>query len=249
MNCPECHELLLRHLDGETVPDRAALDCHLAECADCREQHLVAQRLAGGLRLFARPVPPPDLARRITARVLADHRARLRWRRRVWTAAAVAACLAVMTFAGYQAQRLGLFQPGGKDPERIGKKDDGAPGRKDGPRKGNFMTEEHPAPPPLDQTLGEASSLALALTRRTADETMAQAREWWPLAKPLPDPLSSLKSSPPLAPVLKAPAQSLREAGQNVSAGLEPVTTSARRAINLFLHEMPPLDSGRQEGS
>ncbi len=247
MNCPECHELLLRHLDGDAPPDRATLDGHLAECAECREQHLAAQRLAGALRHFARPVPPPDLARRITARVLADHRDRLRWRRRVWTAAAVAACLAVMTFAGYQAQRLGLLQSREKDRGPIASKDTGVRDPEDN-RKANHPTER-PAPPPLDQTLGEAGSLALALTRRTADETMAQARQWLPRTRPLPVPLSSLNSSPSLAPVLKAPAQSLREAGHNVSAGLEPVAASARRAFHLFLQEMPALDSGRQTGS
>ncbi len=40
---------------------------------------------------------------------------------------------------------------------------------------------------------------------------------------------------------------SLREAGQNVSSGLEPVANSARRAVNLFLRELPPVEPGKKQ--
>src|SRR5262249_5006309 len=151
MNCPECHDFLQRRLDGDVAADHAALDHHLAECADCREQHQAAQRLAGGLRLLLPPAPPADLARRITLRVLADRADRLRWRRRVIAAAALAACVALMTFAGYQAQRLGLFQgPDSKDQQA--KRDGKSTRDKKGVKK-EFPAPDHEGSPSLDQTL------------------------------------------------------------------------------------------------
>jgi hypothetical protein len=36
--------------------------------------------------------------------------------------------------------------------------------------------------------------------------------------------------------------RSLVEAGQGVSAGLEPVANSARRAVQIFLREIPSVD-------
>jgi hypothetical protein len=160
----------------------------------------------------------------------------------------MAACLALMTFAGYQAQRLGWFQAADKDPGPVAKKDAPARDKKPGP-KNDSIHPEQPAPPSLSQTFGEAGTLAFALTRRTAVETMSKARQWLPPAKPLPVPLSGLKPGETLAPVLGAPAKSLRQAGHNVSAGLQPVATSARRAIHLFMHDMPALDSGKKSGS
>jgi hypothetical protein len=247
MNCPECHDFLQRRLDGQTPAEQAALDHHLAQCANCREQHLVAQRLASGLRLLVPPAPPSYLARRIAMHVLADRADRLRWRRRAFAAAAVAACLALMTFAGYQAQRFGLFGPAVKDNEQV-KKDNRHQDDTGSPRK-ESLGPDREAPPSLDQTLGEAGSLALALTRRTAGETMSQARQWLPRAKPLSVPLPTLKGSPSLAPVLGEPAQSLRQASHNVSAGLQPVAASARRAIDLLLHEIPALNPEQRSGS
>jgi anti-sigma factor RsiW len=49
--------------------------------------------------------------------------------------------------------------------------------------------------------------------------------------------------------VLEPPTQSLLAAGKTVSTGLEPVTTSARRAVDLFIREIEPLDQNRKGGS
>jgi hypothetical protein len=38
---------------------------------------------------------------------------------------------------------------------------------------------------------------------------------------------------------LEAAAPSLRETGRGMTAGLEPVARSARRAVNLFLRDLP----------
>jgi hypothetical protein len=40
----------------------------------------------------------------------------------------------------------------------------------------------------------------------------------------------------------------LREAGQNMTAGFGPVATSARRAVDLFLRDMPPVSGQERKG-
>jgi hypothetical protein len=77
---------------------------------------------------------------------------------------------------------------------------------------------------------------------RTADETLGEGRLLLPADVP----------SPPLANAVAfqktwdTPVRTFREAGQGVSTGLEPIATSARRAVNLFLKEIP--DEGRDQG-
>jgi hypothetical protein len=235
MSCPECHDLLQQRLDGEAPADRAALDRHLAECPACREDHAAAQRLVEGMRLLARPTPSPGLASRVVARVLADQRAALRYRRRLWTAAAVAAGLVLAALFSYQGYRAGLF--GTEAPAPVAK--DQGPAR-DGPP---LVDNKHQPGPEPSSTLGEvlddARTFALDLTRRTADETVGQALHWLPPANPFAVPVPSLKGGKTLAPVLDPLAESLRQAGRTVTAGLKPVTTSAPRALDLLLQQMP----------
>jgi hypothetical protein len=177
--------------------------------------------------------------------VLAEQRTRRLWRRRIITAAAVAAGLLLMTFVGHQ--RLGWF--GSTKSDSLANREKPADHNPKAPPAKQPLSPEGPASPLLDQTLAEAGSTALALTRRTAGLTMAQARQFLPSANSLPVPLSGLPEGRSLAPVLGSPAQSLRQAGHNMSDGLQPVTTSARRALNLFFREMPALNSEQQSGS
>lgn len=237
MNCPESHELLLRWLDGHAMGAGIALDQHLAQCSDCRQLHAAANYLTDGLRRLPSPTPPAGLAPRIIARVLADQRARGVWRRRAVTLAAAAALL--LAVLGSYVAGLGPFRPvpGNLRADRTVHR----PVAKDSRAK--------TASPRLEQTLEEAGSLALALTRKTAGETVAQARRWLPPANPLPVSLPGLEDTKGFAPVLDPPAQTLREAGKNFSAGLMPVTSSARRAVNLFLHEVSPMGMGPPSGS
>jgi hypothetical protein len=244
MNCPECQDLLQRRLDGDLPPARTALDGHLAECAECRARHIAAQRLADGLRLLPRPVPPAGLAQRIVSRALEQRRTDRAWRRRTWTAAAVAAGLLLLVLAGYQLNRSGVFDdPGGRgSASREGAtprakktaraRHDHAPGGKGGPF--------------LNETIQEAGTAALALTRRTAGETVAQARRLLPGSTLT---LPPLKPETPLTPALDPSAESLRQAGQGMTAGLRPVAASARRAFGLFLREIAPMNPEPQSGS
>lgn len=235
MNCLACQELLHHYLDREPVLDRAALDQHLAGCADCRSWHGAAQRLEKGL---ARRVPAPapvDLTGRIVARVLADQRARLRLRRRVSLlvagAAAVAASLLVLAALGYFRRPADGGLTPSPDPEIVENK----------PPK----VEEPPAAPSLQDSVAEASEAVASLTRRAADEAVGPTRLLWPVvsaAPPLDDPA---QLPPPFDPT----ARSLREAGQGITTGLEPVASSARRAFGLFLREIPAADPGDKSGS
>jgi hypothetical protein len=213
VSCRAYHDLLQRVLDGDPVADRATLERHLGECPACRELHAAADRLQRGLRLLTPPRPPAALAARLSAAVLADRRARRRtWLRRyVGLALAAAACL----LAAFLTKPFWLGGPN-RDPER------------------------HPAPPemarnnPPERTptlrasMEEAGTAVASLTARTA------AKTWGPTRKLL-TALPEVRVAPPFDPS----AVSMREATLSVREGLEPVTNSARRAVDLLLRELP----------
>jgi hypothetical protein len=85
--------------------------------------------------------------------------------------------------------------------------------------------------PSLQQRVEEAGEAMVHLTRRTADETMGQSRLL------LPDLKQSFAASG--QPTTSSEAQPLRDVQQGVSSGLEPVASSARRAVALFFREPP----------
>lgn len=222
MNCLDAQHWLQERLDGRPF-DRAALDAHLDHCADCAAQHAAAGRLLDGLRLLVAPQPPAGLRDQVVARVLADQRARRR-RVRLLTALAVAASLLVAGLAGYSW----LLPPG---PPVVP------------PEPMPLVKTPDPAAPSLRDSMAEAGSAVVNLTRRKADETVSQTRLLWPSVTP-----PALDDPHVLGEPLDPPARSLREAGQNVSAGLEPVTSSARRALDLFLREIPPMGTEDKPG-
>jgi hypothetical protein len=47
---------------------------------------------------------------------------------------------------------------------------------------------------------------------------------------------------------MQTPMRSLRDAGQGVSSGLEPVADSARRAFDMVLREIPTVAPGGKSG-
>ncbi|HZT83613.1 MAG TPA: zf-HC2 domain-containing protein [Gemmataceae bacterium] len=229
LTCADCQRLLHERLDGAT-PDRAALEGHLAECPQCAPWHAAAGLLEQGLRLATPPAPPPALADRLVAAVLADRRRRAR-RRRFVAAAALAAGLLLAALA------LRLWpRPAGEpvDPPDVA---DVRPVRPAADAGGSPDPVGPPAPS-LRDSVAEAGDAVASLTRKTADETMGPTALLRPMA-----PWPPLDDEDPLTPALEPPARSLREAGQGVSSGLEPVAASARRAIGLFLSEIPPMGS------
>lgn len=101
------------------------------------------------------------------------------------------------------------------------------------------------APPEsLRDSVGAAGSAVVSLTRRTADETVGQGKLLLPVVVTRPN-----LGDGPVPATVEPPMRSLRAAGQGVSEGLEPVTSSARRALDLFLSEMPPVESEAKQGS
>jgi hypothetical protein len=220
MSCADGEHGLQERLDG-AGGDRPDLEPHLATCPTCRERHAAARRLEEGLRLLAPPAPPAGLTGRIASRVLADRRARLRRRRLLLPGAAAAAAAAVL-LVYFLASRE---HP--SPPEPV------AP----------MVVEYHPESPPsasLRDSVVEASSAVVDLTRRTADETVGESRLLVPV----------VVTRPPDAGGGPMPAvQPLREAGQGVSTGLDPVTDSARRALDLFLQDIPPMGLDTKQGS
>jgi predicted anti-sigma-YlaC factor YlaD len=222
MNCPQCEEALQRRLDGVPPADPAELDNHLALCPQCRARHAAVGRLEAGLRQLPAVMPPADLADRITGRVLAERRA-VRRRRGLAAGAALAASVLLVVLLGR-----------GRAPVQTL------------PVAGAGKTPPVEATPPAEESLRdsvrEAGSAVVGLTRRTADETVAQGKLLLPVVAAKP----SLGEGASQA--MEPPVRSLQAAGQGVSEGLEPVTRSARRAFDLFLSELPPMGSEEKQG-
>jgi hypothetical protein len=217
MTCQECQQRLQDRLDGRAAGG-AAFETHLAACAACRGLHAAAARLEAGLRRLAPPCPPGGLRDRIVARVLTDRRRRA-WRRRLAAGLALAASLLIVAVVALRWPRQPEVAavPPPPAPEERPAPPDGPPGE---------------PPPSLRDNVAEATSAVASLTRRTADETVGQGRLLVPSVSLPADPMGG-------AAPLEPPAQSLREAGQGVSTSLAPVTNSARRAVGLFLRDLP----------
>jgi hypothetical protein len=233
MNCSQSQDLLQRRLDGEPIADRTALDAHLAQCLECRGLHAAAGRLKDGLRLLRVPAPPVALNSNIVAVALEERRSRV-LKQRLWMAgAALAAGLLVavvldlskgrplnellLALGWIKAEPMQSLPP--PDPEPLA-----------------VLPREMPAVPSLRDSVAEASSAVVALTRQTVDQTREQSRIITD-ALPMTTPLPGLEAAPP---ALDPPVQSvLQDAGQKVSLGFEPVTSSARRAFSMFVREVP----------
>jgi hypothetical protein len=228
MNCSEFQNLLQQRLDGEPKAVSSVIDRHLSECSSCRELELIASRLTEVLGSRVAPVPPEGLKDQIVSLILdemASQRLRRRRWRRVMAVAAVAAGLLLAVFVGYSwwESRQALNDP---DSNTLVKK------------------EEQPAPAPAQPTLDirEAGTTLVALVNRTADETVGPGRMLLPQGVSAP----MLPDTDAWQPDLEPGAQTLREAQDGVAVGFEPVTSSARRAVSLFLREIPSIETQKQ---
>jgi hypothetical protein len=234
MNCRSCQAWLQCSLDGEGENAPPGWERHLRWCSDCAAQAAAGGRLAEALSQLEPPAPPPGLARAITAEVLSDFRGR-RARRVRRGAAVAAAVLLVLALRALQVPRPDTASP---TPFLVRSQPE-APA----PTPLTLPGQNRSAPAvPLRDAVGEAGSAVVSLTSRTADEAVGHTRLLLPVVSSptLPD----LNLPAPLEPAVGP----LREASQGVSAGLEPVATSARRAVDLFLRDLPPMDGDTRPG-
>jgi hypothetical protein len=222
MNCHASHDLLQQRLDGTAIESPEWIE-HLRGCADCRALEAATQRLQDGIRRLTSPLPPADFAARIADRVVLERRRARRRARRRW---AVTLALAASLFLAV-ALRLDWHGPQ-MEPET----------EKQGPVVKNPAPEPKTTPT-LRESVTEAREAVAALTTQTAEETVGPTRWLMPNVSRPELPQVDLESIEP-------PTQPLREAGEGVSSGLEPVTSSARRAVGLFLRELPPIDVGQK---
>jgi len=219
MNCLQCQQLLQDRLDGLPPTDTAEMNRHLAACPRCRGEHGAAGRLEEGLRLLSPPLPPARLSERIVSAVRDDQVRRRRVRRVVRLGLAAAACLLlVLTMADHRPLPPTVLST----------------------QYSVLSTQKGPS---LRESVAEASTAVVDLAGRTADQTVGQSRLLLPvvLAPPLETPAD------PLAP-MQTPMRSLREAGQSVSSGFEPVADSARRAFDMVLREIPTVAPDGKSG-
>jgi hypothetical protein len=225
MNYPECHDLLHRRLDGLAADEREPLEQHLAACPHCRDWHQAAGLLEDGLEALPPLVPPPGLADRIVTRVLADRRTRLR--RRWWfLPLAAAACLLLTPLT---LSFLGLLNA----PESK------VANEQQRPVKVTAETNRS-----LERSVADAGAAMASLTDRIAGQTRDRARLFLSATAPVEVP-TALPDRGSLQAPFDPAAESLRQAGHGVSASLEPVAGSARRAVSYLVRELSPLDSGR----
>ena len=224
MNCLDCQELIQRCLDGEPTPSEGDdFATHLILCADCRDQYAAAQCLLDGLRVLPPCQPPAGLLERICRQVMVEQ-ARVARFRRPLVGSVVAASLLMLSWAVYTASRA--VSVADTQARRTGAPLPGAP------------TDSSS----LHRSIQEAGLAVVALTRRTADETMDQTKLLFPVSVPQ----AHVGDAGELWQALKPPADSFRELQEAMATGLEPVATSARRAVGLFLREIPPIENSLQ---
>lgn len=222
MNCQTCQAHLHEELDGGAP---AELREHLESCPECKSLFHAARVLQRGLRRMPAPVVPPGLGDVIFKNILADRRARQRLR---WLTAGLAAAAAILLAIG-----IPMYWPTTPLPST--------------PNQPGPMVEIPTTPkasqatPSLQDSMTEMGTAVVSLTSRTAEETVGQSRLLLPVVSgPV---MQELNLDATLAPMVP-----LREAGQGLAAGLEPVSTSARRAIGLFLRDLPPLEAEAKPG-
>jgi hypothetical protein len=216
MNCADYQDWVQRRLDGDTEPSEVG-DEHRRSCPQCARLDTAMARLERGLRLTPVPLPSDRLAEMITYQVLSEQRTTARRRVLVYVAA-MAACLLLGIYLGSRRGNENV-SPEPRVPVEIAT---------------NPLTDEKPK---VNDRVGEAGEALATLFSRTADEAVGQGKLLLP-STPMTPMTPDVTALPP---ALEPPAQSIKEAGQGVTAGLEPVTSSARRAFNMFMRDMPPV--------
>ncbi len=202
MNRTDCDlfaEIVQSVFDGER-PATALDAAHAVHCEACRELADSAKALALGIDALARAIPPRDFSADVVPVVLAERR-RGRFVRRSTIAAALAASVVAAV----------VMLPKFPDGRAVA------------------VREPAPAPakpPAVEESLREAGTAFVSLTKRTAVETLAPARSLLAGIE-LPDTAPAVVPPAPESPAASSP--------------IAPITNTARRAINLFIRDVGGL--------
>jgi hypothetical protein len=92
-----------------------------------------------------------------------------------------------------------------------------------------------PPPPSLESELADARSATVDFSRRVAQDTMRQAALFLPPADRWPAFGTGVAAD-------ETTTMQVREMGRTVSSSLEPVTSSTRRAFDMFRRLLPPTE-------
>jgi hypothetical protein len=241
MNCRDFSSWLDTWLDAHSpagVESSKELEApepqaHIALCPMCREQYTAAQRLMEGLKLLPRVAAPEGFSERMVHRALVDREERrLSLQRRLRFTFALAASILIMVIAGY------LWLPGprkGNDGPVVKQEPPKIEPAKDDAKPKDEKPETAPA---LAQRVDEATGRVAAFTGKLTDKTLAHAKHLLAAAPSFEFPTGA----GPAEPI--DPAASLRQAGAELTEGLQPVTRSARRAMDSFLREISTFEVG-----
>jgi hypothetical protein len=211
MICERCDEWLHELLDGGE-PDAALVD-HIASCPACAGLYESARSLRKGLSLLAPPTFPSGLGDRVVTAVLFDRKRRSRRRQLLGRVAALAAGVLLV---------VSIADPGLTPRKSPSKPDDS-----------NVVKDE--AMPAPRQLAKDAGAAVADWTSGKVNEVVESTSWLWQVS-----PMSSLPSMEEVSSPLDQTAKPLSEAGKGVTAGLEPVTNSARRAFALFVRDLTP---------
>jgi hypothetical protein len=219
MTCERCDEWLQDLLDGGE-PDALQAD-HIASCPACAELYESALSLRKRLSLLAPPSPPRDLSGRVVSAVLFDRKRRTRRQQVARVAALAASVLLVLSITD-------SFPTSRKLPSKS---------------EEASVVNDTPISSPR-QMAKDAGSAVADVTTRKVSEALGSTSWLWQAA-----PMGSLPSMDDASVSLEQSARPLSEAGKGVSAGLEPVTDSARRAFALFVRDLTPGNLMGKPGS
>lgn len=211
LECAAFLESVQIALDGEAALGSVLGLPHAEVCADCRQIALVAQRFQTCI------VPaielPSGLAERILERAIDDRRIRVRTR---WVSAASLATLAAgVVIAAFLVWPNSQAKPE-PSPEIV------------------VLPPKEPSvavanPPRFDERMAEAGTAIASISRNAKDQTVTPTKNFIPQAPLAISPEAPLDMEPAAATLAEIP--------QHARSGIEPVTSTTRRAVNLFLRD------------
>lgn len=210
MTCRQWEQWIDERLEGHPTPD---WERHATECASCADHLRGADRLLQALQQQPAVSVPAGLNTRLLNAVQDDYHQRQQRVWRGWVRPVALLAAALLLAVGLRA----WFPSSGEKPSPL-----------------RPLVKELPTPPsdsvPLRQSMQRAGQAMASLTVRTAEEAVESTSTLLPMSG-VELPVVQMPPTPPVEPI--------RLAGERVSSGLEPVTGSARRAMNLFWRDLP----------